>query len=158
MRRLHPGLGYPFLLFLPLLSFVLGFGPGADMGSEEARRVAESEPEVREILSHPTVESSADYDSKSDSWRVFFKEDATGTAVARVVVADDAQEVSEVDIFPVADTLRYPETSESEAIKLALADPEVREELTRHGPYTTDAEYSEGDGEWTVHVEVDEEG
>jgi hypothetical protein len=85
-------------------------------------------------------------------------EDARGTAVARVVVADDAQEVSEVDIFPFAVTLRYPETSESEAIKLALADPEVREELTRHGPYTTDAEYSEADGEWTVHVEVDEEG
>ena len=159
MRRLHPGLGYPFLLLLPLLSFVLGFGPGADMGSEEARRVAESEPEVRKILSHPTVESSADYDSKSDSWRVFFREDATGTAVARVVVADDAQEASEVDIFfPISDTLSFPETSESEAIKLALADPEVREELTRHGPYTTDAEYSEADGEWTVHVEVDEEG
>ncbi len=159
MKRFHPGHGpLLVLLLLPLLSFVLGFGPGADMDSEEARRVAESAPELREILSHPTVESSADYDSESDSWRVFFREDATGTAVARLVVEDDAQEVSEVDIFPVSDTLSYPETSESEAIKLALADPEVREELTRHGPYTSDAEYSEDDGEWTVHVEVEEEG
>jgi hypothetical protein len=159
VRRFHPSPDSSFLLLLlPLLSFVLGFGPGADMGSEEARRVAESAPELHKILSHPTVESSADYDSKSDSWRVFFKEDATGTAVARLVVEDDAQEVSEVDIFPVSDTLSYPETSGSEAIKLALADPEVREELTRNGPYSTDADYSETDGEWTVHVEVDEEG
>ncbi len=157
MKRFRPGCRLLLLLLLlPLLSFVLGFGPGADMNSEEARRVAEGAPELEEILSHPTVESSADYDSASDSWRVFLREDASGTAVAKLTVEDDTQEVSEVETYPVSDTLTYPNTSESEAIKLALADPEVREELTRHGPYTSDAEY-EGE-EWTVHIEVEEEG
>ncbi len=157
MRRLRP---YPrlllVLLLLPLLAFVLGFEPGADMNSEEARQAAEFVPELEEILSHPTVETSATYDSVSDSWRVFLREDASGTAVAKLVVEDDTREVSDVEVYPVSDTLTYPETSESEAIKLALADPEVRDELTGRGPYTSEAEYE--DGEWTVHFEVDETG
>jgi hypothetical protein len=144
------------LLLLPLLSFTLAFGPGADMDSEEVRQVVSATPELDEILSHPTVETSVNYVPESDSWRVFLREDASGTAVARLTVADDTREVSDIEFFSVSDTLTYPQTSESEAIRLALADPEVREELTRHGPHTSNAEYE--DGEWTVHVEVDEEG
>ena len=156
MRWSRPGRLLLVLLLLPLLLLVLGFEPGADMNSEEARQATVSVPELQEILSHPTVETSANYDPASDSWRVFLREDASGTAVAKLTVEDDTREVSEVDVYPVSDTLTYPETSESEAIKLALADPKVREELTKHGPYTSDAEYE--DGEWTVHFEVDESG
>ncbi|MBV9455751.1 MAG: DUF2029 domain-containing protein, partial [Rubrobacter sp.] len=50
----------------------------------------------------------------------------------------------------------YPNLSETDATNLALRDPDVREELTKHGPYTSDAEYK--DGEWTVHFTVDEGG
>jgi hypothetical protein len=156
VRWFRPGRLLLVLLLLPLLAFVLGFKPGADMNSEEARQAAVSVPKLEEPLSHPTVETSANYEPASDSWRVFLREDASGTAVAKLTVDDDTREVSEVEVYPVSETLTYPETSESEAIKLALADPEVREELDRHGPYTSDAEYE--DDEWTVHFEVDESG
>jgi hypothetical protein len=49
-----------------------------------------------------------------------------------------------------------PSLTEEEAVKLALASPEVREELSQHGPYSTDAEYSSG--KWTVHFYVWEGG
>jgi hypothetical protein len=156
VRWSRPGRLLLVLLLLPLLLFLLGFEPGVDMNSEEAQQAAEFVPELQELLSHPTVETSANYDPASDSWHVFLREDASGTAVAKLTVEDDTQEVSEVEVYPVSDTLTYPETSESEAIKLALADPKVQEELTKHGPYTSDAEYE--DDEWTVHFEVDESG
>jgi hypothetical protein len=157
MRRLR--LGYRqvlFLLLLPLLLPVLGLAPGPQISSDEARQAASSAPEVNEILSQPTVETSAVYDPTNDHWWVVLREEVSQTAVAELTVVDDTQEVSKVEVFPVAETLTYPDISESNAIKLALANPEVREELGRHSPYTSKAEYE--DGEWTVHFEVEEGG
>jgi Glycosyltransferase family 87 len=144
------------LVLLPLLSFVFGFAPGAQTSAEEARRAASLAPEVEDIVSHPTVESSASYDPRSDSWEVILREDVSGRDVALLTVEDDTREVSDVEVYPSAETVTYPEISEADATKLALADPEVHEELLNHGPYTTNAEYEAG--EWTVHFEVDEEG
>ena len=72
------------------------------------------------------------------------------------MVADDTREARDVRIHPIADALIYPKTSEAEAIKLALADPRVHEELDLHGSHTSDAEYH--NGEWVVHFEVEEGG
>ena len=141
MRRFLPA-----LLLLPLLLPVLGFAPGAQTSEDEVRRAAESVPEVKEILSRPSVETSARYDLQSDSWEVILREETSGTVVAVLTVEDETQEVAEAEVYPVAETLTYPSTSEEEAIKLALADPEVQDELTRHGPYTSYAEYQAGGG------------
>jgi hypothetical protein len=144
------------LLLSPLLSFVVGFAPGAQTSAEEARWAASLAPEVEEILSHPTVETQASYRPRSDSWEVTLREDVSGTVLAMLTVEDETQEVSEAEVYPSSETVTYPETSEADAIKLALADEEVRDELTRHGPYTSYAEYEAG--EWTVYLEVEEEG
>jgi hypothetical protein len=62
-----------------------------------------------------------------------------------------------ISLAPEADARdHHPSLSEEEAVKLALASPEVREELSEHGPYSTDTQY-EG-GEWTVHFYVWEGG
>ncbi len=76
--------------------------------------------------------------------------------VAELTLADGTREVRDVRVHPIANALTYPKTSEAEAIKLALADPRVREELDLHGPHTSDGEYH--NGEWTVHFEVQESG
>jgi len=154
----QPRWGYrPALVFLlPLLALVLGLVPGPQTSSDEARRIANSVPEVKKVLSHPTVETSAYYDPSSDSWRVVLMEEVSGTQVAEFTVADDTREVNGVEISPDADTLAYPHTSKDEAIELAADDPKVREELAKHGPHTPAAEYK--DGEWTVHFDVEEGG
>ncbi|MDX6380375.1 MAG: hypothetical protein QOI57_1399, partial [Rubrobacteraceae bacterium] len=144
------------LLLLPLLLLVLGFESGAQTGSEEARQTASSVPEVQEILSHPTVETEASYNPANDSWHVMLREKVTGTIVAVLTVADDTRAVSNVEIYPSAQTVTYPNISEADAIKLALANARVRDELLRHAPYTAKAEYE--DGEWTVNFEVEESG
>jgi hypothetical protein len=144
------------LLLLPVLLLTVGFRAGPQTSSEEARQQAHSVPELEELLSHPTVKPSADYDPASDSWRVVLTEEASKTEVAELTVADDTRAVEGVEIFPDAGTLTYPETSEADAIKVALADPAVRKELARHGPHTSQAEYE--NGEWTVHFEVEEGG
>jgi hypothetical protein len=143
-------------LLLPLLLLVVGFEAGSQTSSDEARSAARSVPEVDELLSHATVESSAYYDPTSDSWRVVLTEKVSDTEVAELTVVDDTREVKGVRISPEADTLTYPKTSEAEAIKLALADPKVRKELAQHGPHTSYAEYE--DGGWTVHFDVEESG
>ena len=144
------------LLLLPLLLPVLGLTPGAQTSEDEVRRAVGTVPEVQELLSHPTVNTSARYDAPSDSWEVILREETSGTIVAVLTVEDETQKVSEAEVYPIAETLTYPSTSEEEAIKLALADPEVQDELTRHGSYTSYAEYE--DGEWTVYLEVEEGG
>ena len=144
------------LLLLPLLLPVLGLTPGAQTSEDEVRRAVGTVPEVQELLSHPTVNTSARYDAPSDSWEEILREETSGTIVAVLTVEDETQKVSKAEVYPVAETLTYPSTSEEEAIKLALADPEVQDELTRHGSYTSYAEYE--DGEWTVYLEVEESG
>jgi Glycosyltransferase family 87 len=155
-RRSHRRLLLALFFLLPLLLLTVGFEPGSQLDSDEARRTAGLVPELDEILSHPTVESSAYYDPRRDSWRVILTEDVSRTQVAELTVVDDTREVRGVEISPAADTLTYPNTSESEAIKLAAADPEVREEFARHGPHTSEAKYE--NGEWTVHFKVEEGG
>jgi hypothetical protein len=59
-------------------------------------------------------------------------------------------------LAPEANARDHPSLTEDEAVKLALADERVQEELSEHGPYSRDAEYE--DGEWTVHFFVEEEG
>jgi hypothetical protein len=144
------------VLLLPLLLLTVGFEPGTQLDPDEVRRTAGSVPEVADLLSHPTVETLTDYDPRGDYWRVFLTEEVSHAQVAELTVADDTQEVEGVRISSAAGTVSYPDISEDDAIKLAAADPKVREELTKHGPYTSYAEYE--DGEWTVHFEVEEGG
>ena len=144
------------MLLLPLLLFTAGLSPGMDLNEREAVERAGSVPRLVEYYSKPTVEGSAGYDPDSDAWRVVLREEVSDELVASLNVADDSGEVSEVEISPKADEIEYPALSEDDAIKIAAADEEVREELLKHGPYSTAAEYK--DGEWTVHFYVDETG
>ena len=145
-----------FILLLPLLLAVFGFAPGPDMESEEVQQVASDIPEVRDLLSHPTVESTAEYQPSDDSWRVLIREKVSGTTIAGLSVSDDTRDVEKVQVYPDADTVNYPNLSEEDAIKLALANPEVRDELAKHAPYTSKAKYD--NGEWIVHFNVEESG
>ena len=151
MRRVAP-----VVLLLPLLLFVAGFAPGMDMDERAVRKEASFLPELAAYHSKPTVEASASYDPESDAWRVVLREEVSDREVASFRVADDSGKVSGVEVSPEADEIEYPELSEPDAIEVAAANGEVREELARHGPYTTAAEYA--DGEWTVHFYVDETG
>jgi hypothetical protein len=126
------------------------------MDSEEAQQVASGVPEVRGLLSHPTVESTAEYQPSDDSWRVLLREKVSGETIAGLSVSDDTRDVKEVEVYPEANTVNYPNLSEEDAIKLALANPEVRDELAKHSPYTSKANYD--NGEWIVHFNVEEPG
>jgi hypothetical protein len=142
-----------------LLVFATGFTPGPQMGEQEARQKASFVPRLGEYHSKPTVETSAAYNPSTDAWRVVLSEEVSGSTIAYLTVDDDTGRVKSVTVLPVADELTYPSLSEEEALKLALASPEVRQELSRHGPYTTTSEYSGGaGGEWTVHFYVWEDG
>jgi hypothetical protein len=127
-----------------------------DLAEREAGEKAGVVPKLEDYYSKPTVETSASYDPDSDAWRVVLREEVSDTFVASLEVADDTGEVSGVEVSPQADEIEYPDLSEDDAIKIAAADEEVREELLAHGPYSTAAEYE--DGEWTVHFYVDETG
>jgi hypothetical protein len=146
----------PVVLLLPLLLFAMGLAPGMDLDEREAAEKASFVPRLQEYYSKPTVEASASYDLESDAWRVVLEEEVSDKIVAHLNVDDDSGEVSGVEVSPGADEIEYPTLSEDEAIKIAAADGEVREELLEHGPYSTGAEYA--DGEWTVHFYVDESG
>jgi len=141
-----------------LLLFLLatGFAPGPQMSEGEVREKASNAPKLQEFYSNPTVEASVGYEEAKDAWRVVLAEEASGDPVAYLTVADDSGEVEGVNVLSSAVNLNYPSLTEDEAVKLALADERVRAELSEHGPYTTGAEYD--DGEWTVHFYVDEEG
>src|SRR5215208_6387986 len=126
------------------------------MSDEEVREKASSVPKLQEFYSNPRVELSVGYEDATDAWRVVLTEEAAGDPVAYLTVADDSGKVEGVNVLASADDLTRPSLTEDEAVKLALADERVRAVLSEHGPYTTGAEYS--DGEWTVHFYVDEEG
>ena len=143
-------------LLLPLLLFATGFAPGAQTTEEEAREKASFVPKLEEYYSKPTVETAADYEPSMDTWRVVLTEEVSGSTVAYLTVSDDTGEVRGATVLSVADKLTYPSLSEEEAVKLAATDERVRDELSEHGPHSTDAEYSQG--EWTVHFYVWEDG
>ena len=144
-------------IFLPLLFlFATGFMPGPQMSAHEAREKASFVPKLEKYYSKPTVETSTTYNPATDTWRVVLTEEVSGNPIAYLTVADDSAQVKSVKVLPIAKELTYPSLSEEEAVKLALADKRVREELSRHGPYSTDAEYA--GGKWTVHFYVEEGG
>jgi hypothetical protein len=146
-------------LLLPLLLvFATGFTPGPQTSEQEARKKASFVPKLEEYHSKPTVETSADYDPATDTWRVALTEEVSGNTVAYLMVADDTGKVKRVRVLSVADELTYPSLSEEEAVKLALASPEVRKELSEHdGPHSTNADYQAA-GKWTLHFYVREGG
>ncbi|MDP8947118.1 MAG: glycosyltransferase 87 family protein [Actinomycetota bacterium] len=144
------------MVLLLLLLFAAGFTPGPQMSEHEASEKASFVPELEEYHSKPTVETSASYDPATDMWQVVLTEEVSGSAVAYLRVDDDSGEVERAKVLSVAEELTYPSLSEEQAVKLAAADERVREELSRHGPHSTDAEY--GGGKWTVHFYVEENG
>jgi hypothetical protein len=146
----------PLAILLPLLLMTAGFAPGAQMSEQEAGEQASFVPELEEYYSKPTVETSASYDPASDAWRVVLTEQVSGEEVAQFTIDDDSGEVRGVKVSNDADTLDYPTLSEDEAIKMAAAEERVREELSKYGSYSTDAEYN--GGEWTVHFRVEGSG
>ena len=143
------------MFLLLLLLFTAGFSPGPQLSEQEAREKASFVPELEEYHSKPTVSTSASYYPAPDIWQVVLTEEVSGSAVAYLRVADDSGEVKRAEVLPVAERLTYPSLSEEEAVKLATADERVREELSRHGPHSADAEY--GAGKWTVHFYVEED-
>jgi hypothetical protein len=146
------------LLMMLLLSLLcaMGFARGSQMDRTEVLEKASLIPRLEQYYAKPTVETTADYDGRKDLWRVVLTEQTSGEEVAHFRVADDSGAVGGVQVSPGADEITYPKLSEDEAIKLAAASPEVREELSRHGPYRAEAEYE--DGAWTVRFYVDEPG
>lgn len=146
----------PLLLLLPLLVFVLGVTRETDTSEQEARERAEFVPEVADLVDKPTVETSATYNSVSDTWLVLLTEDVSGSVVARITVDDESGEATETEISPNARGITYPSLSREDAVKLATADEEIREWLSSYDSYSTDAEYE--NGEWTVHYRVEGEG
>jgi hypothetical protein len=148
-------LGLVVILLLPLLC-TLGFTRGPQMDSKDVREKASFIPKLAEYYSKPTVETTARYQGGRDVWLVVLTEETSGTEVARFRVSDDSEAIRGVEILPSAYKVQYPKLSEHKAIKLAAASPEVRDELSKHGPYSTKANYE--DGKWTVHFYVDETG
>jgi hypothetical protein len=142
-------------LLLPLLC-TFGFARGSQMDKGAVLEKASFIPALEDYYSKPTVETTADYVEGKDFWLVVLTEQTSGEEVARFQVADDSGSVSGIQVSPDANEIEYPTLSEEEAIKLAAASPEVRKELSNHGPHTAEAEYENGD--WTVRFYVDEKG
>jgi hypothetical protein len=144
------------VLALLLLFLATGFTPGPRMSEEEVREKASAVPKLEELYSNPAIEASVGYEAATDAWRVVLTDEVSGDSVAYLTVADDSGEVGRVNVLSSAESINHPSLSEDEAVKLALTDERVKAELSEHGPYTTRAEYD--DGEWTVHFYVDESG
>lgn len=153
------------ILLLAAVLLLGGFEQGAQLSVEEAESAAAARPEVAEILRNPTVEPEAEYRPESDTWRVAFGETVSSVYVAEVLVEDDTGEVSEARTLPTADTVEYPQTGTEEAIRVAEADPEIRETLPQFDSYNTQASYQEpgeegnesGHAEWRVSFYSDSE-
>ncbi len=144
------------LFLLPLMLCTLGLASGPQLEKREVLQKASFVPELEEYYSKPTVETTARYKGARDLWRVALTEQTSGTEVARFRVSDDSGAVGGVEVLPSASGVEYPRLSERKAVKLAAASPEVRDELSEHGPHTTKATYE--DDEWTVRFYVDETG
>lgn len=144
------------LVLLPLLLFASGLAPGPRLEEGEAAGRAAAVPKLSGYYERPTVEAEAAYDGDDDAWRVTLVETISETEVAEFSVDDDTGEVGGVEVSSVADEIDFPTLSEKEAVKLAAAEGEVREELGEHGPHTTEGHYE--DGRWTVRFYVDETG
>jgi hypothetical protein len=144
------------MLVLPLLLCTMGFTRGPQADKQAILEKASFIPKLEEYYSKPTVETTASYEGEGDIWLVVLTEQTSGEVVARFKVADDTRKVSGVKVSQEADEIEYPELSEQKAIKIAAASPEVRDEMLKHGPYSTEAKYDAG--QWTVRFYVDETG
>ena len=144
------------LLLLPLLLFVSGFTSGNQMSVRQVISKVDDVPKLSDIVSKPTVETSASYVPTTDTWQAVLTESASGTPVARATLADDSGKVSQVNILPEARNITYPTLTKEEAQKLAAANPKIRQELSQYGTYITNAEYA--DGKWTVHFWIKKNG
>ena len=144
------------LVLLLALLCAMGFAPGAQSNEKEVLEKASFVPRLDEYYSKPTVETSARYERGRDMWVVVLTEETSETEIASFVVSDDSGKVGRVEVLPGASEIEYPRLSEHKAVKLAAASPEVRGELSKHGPYTKRATYE--DGAWTVRFYVDETG
>ena len=144
------------LLLLPLLLFVFGFTSGNQMSVQGVISKVDKVPELSDIVSKPTVETSATYVPTTDTWQALLTETASGTPVARAVVADDSGRVKQVKVLPGAGSIKYPTLTKEEAEKLAAANPRINKELSQYKTYITDAEYA--NGEWTTHFWIKKNG
>ncbi len=144
------------LLLLPLLLFVFGFTSGNQMSVQGVISKVDKVPELSDIASKPTVETSATYIPATDTWQALLTETASGTPVARAVVADGSGKVQQVKVLPRAGNINYPTLSKEEAEKLAAANPRINKELSQYKTYITDAEYA--NGEWTTHFWIKKNG
>jgi hypothetical protein len=142
------------LILLLLLTTIptLGLVPGTQMSPKETGRTIRLAPQADEPQFQRPVEASKVYTSR-DTWHAELAQSASGNTVAEITTADGTGEVEAVRLLSSTDS---PDLSEREAVKLALANPEVREELSERGSYSTDAEYA--DGTWTVRFYVEEKG
>ncbi|MGF1473785.1 MAG: glycosyltransferase 87 family protein [Rubrobacteraceae bacterium] len=137
---------------LPVLCFALALAPGPQLTETRASKQASFVPELDKYYTKPTVETSARYDSSSDTWRVTLTEQASNEQVAWLEVDDDTGDVSNVDISSRAEEITYPPLDKEDAMKIADAEPRVEEVLSEYRTYVTDAEFE--DGEWVVHYWV----
>jgi hypothetical protein len=137
------------VLLLPLLLLTVGFAPRAQMNANEALQIASSLPEIKELLSHPGVEASADYDQTSDSWPIILADGGSQTQVAELRVADNTGEAENVEIFSPAEALG--------AIEVASTNARVRQELAKHSSQPS-AYANSNDGVWQIYFEVEERG
>lgn len=145
---------------LVLAALALTAGPVAaqqpdrepSLSAAEARESATAVPGIAELAQSPEVDVTAAYQTNSEEWRVLLTGES-GEAVAHVTVSDESGEVEGREITPAAAEIDSPEMTEAEAIKLAESNPEIRDELSGGGPYTSRADYE--DGEWTVHFWAD---
>ena len=144
------------LVLVPLLLLAAGLAPGPRLEEKEAAGRAASVAKLSGYYERPTVEPEATYDGDDDAWRVTLLETVSGDEVAEYTVDDDSGEVGGVEVSSEVEEIDFPTLSESQAIKLATSDGEVRGELEEHGPHTTEARYE--DGRWTVRFYVDETG
>ena len=144
------------LILLPLLSLALGVSQGTNLTGQEARDRAEFIPKLEDLVSRPTVETSATYTPSSDTWLVLLTEKVSGSVVAKVRVNDDTGKVIRTERSPNADGITYPTLSEQDATKLASANLRVREWLSKYDSYRAQADFE--NGEWTVHYLIHQGG
>ena len=84
------------LLALAILTLALPFAvaltPGSQTTDQEARAQARLVPELQSYLEKPSVETSASYDSSTDTWRVTLIEEESGSVVAERWVDVEVEE------------------------------------------------------------------
>ena len=123
------------------------------LSPEQASQRASEAPELSSLMQDTGVEPTAAYQSGSGEWRVLLTDGSSGETLARATVSDENGRVVGREVLSQPDS-EQPQLTEDEAIKLAESNPEIRQQLSEGGPYTSAATYE--DGEWEVHFWADE--